>query len=191
MQSKPMIRYNATEFERSIAFEAAVKVVLEHEGGYANDADDTGGITKYGITLHFLKGFNIDLNGDGIIDKHDIIDMTVEQAKWVYRKFIWELHHYDRFAHQGTATKMFDMSVNMGEAQANKLLQRAINLLKEPDIVVDGVRGEMTILAANAFDGAQLLHELKLQVMIFYKALVDKRPVNKKFLKGWLKRASA
>lgn len=185
-----MIRFAPEEFAQDNNFETAIKKVLANEGGFANDEDDSGGITKYGITLFFLKGYNIDLNGDGIIDAKDIMEMTLPQARWVYRKFIWELNHYGKFIHSTIATKAFDMGVNMGESQATKLLQRAINLLSQPDIVVDGVRGPKTIDNANKLEETSLLHELRIQSMAFYKGLVEKKPSNQKFLKGWLRRAA-
>ena len=185
-----MIRFNPTEFSINNSFEGAVGCVLGNEGGFVSDLKDRGGITNYGITLRFLQGHNIDLNGDGITDERDIIEMTIPQAKWVYRKFIWELNGYDRFIHSDIATKAFDMSTNMGESQATKLLQRAINLLSDVDIVVDGVRGVKTMNMANMLNPFDLLHEMRLQSMDFYHALVAKRPANAKFLNGWLKRAA-
>lgn len=185
-----LVKYIPNEFEPNANFSLAVKRVLANEGGFVNDAADPGGITNYGITLRFLRAHNIDLNGDGIIDEQDIIDMTIEQAIWIYRRFIWELNNYGRFESPGVVVKIFDMGVNMGESQATKLLQRAINMLSNPDIVVDGVRGPKTLEKANALNHFDLLHEIRLQCMAFYKSLVVKRPSSQKFLKGWLIRAA-
>ncbi|MES2218982.1 MAG: glycosyl hydrolase 108 family protein [Pseudomonadota bacterium] len=184
-----LIKPNLEEFLPNIGFEIAIKYVLLNEGGFANDAADPGGITNYGITLRFLREYSIDLNGDGVIDERDIIEMTIPQAKWVYRRFIWELNHYGKFDHPTIATKAFDMAVNMGESQATKLLQRAINTLSQPDIVVDGVRGPKTLEKANGINPFDLLREMRLQCKSFYELLVQKRPKLKRFLNTWLRRA--
>jgi lysozyme family protein len=60
-------------------FNQAVKVILQHEGGYVDNPNDPGGATNYGISLRFLADHpeSGDFNGDGEVDAEDIANMTV------------------------------------------------------------------------------------------------------------------
>ena len=58
-------------------FDAAIKVVLMHEGGLTNSPNDPGSWTKYGVSLRFLKQSHIDPNGDGVENSADIIHLTL------------------------------------------------------------------------------------------------------------------
>ena len=39
--------------------------IVAREGGFVNDPDDPGGMTKYGVTLETLRRLGLDLTGDG------------------------------------------------------------------------------------------------------------------------------
>ena len=54
--------------------------IIAREGGYANDPDDPGGATKYGVTLHTLRRLGLDLTGDGRIGVADVRKLTRPQA---------------------------------------------------------------------------------------------------------------
>lgn len=163
-------------------FETAVRVVLRHEGGLANHAADPGGITKYGISLRWFKSILADANED------DITNMTHAQAKALYRRYWWNEYGFERFSDQDTATKVFDMAVNMGAHQAVRLLQRALcNCGHQVD--VDGILGPKTIEAANSVQRLQLLSKLVGEQSDFYRALAQRKPEMQCFLAGWLARA--
>src|SRR3990172_7239404 len=102
-------------------FDLAIPVILEHEGGYANNVHDPGGVTKYGISFRFIKKLFIDIDLDGDIDADDIKGLKVDQAKDLYWTFFWYPGGFDRITEQESATKIFDAAVNMGPKQANKL----------------------------------------------------------------------
>ena len=148
-------------------FDRAIKYVLQHEGGLVNDPADPGGLTNRGITQRDYPNL-------------DIRNLTVDQTIEIYRKDYWR-PVYDEMTDTDAACKIFDMAVNMGHRQAHKLLQRAVG---ERD---DGVFGPATLAAAN--ECHNLTDRLCKQQAEFYHNLVLKRPVMKKFLKGWLIRA--
>lgn len=172
-----------------IRFEHAVQIVLEHEGHLSDDKNDPGGITNWGISLRYLKDIHLDIDRDGDIDADDIRKLTLSEAKCIYRKYWWKKFHYNDIKDIDVATKVFDLSVNMGSSESHKILQRSINELSNQKIIIDGQIGPQTISAANKMNGSKLLVSLRSQARQFYINLVDKNSKLRVFLNGWLNRA--
>lgn len=158
-------------------FEPAFQFMIPHEGGYVNDPLDPGGATKYGITQRNYPDLNI-------------ANLSLPDARAIYLRDYWSGQPYCQFASQAVANKVFDLAVNMGQAEAHKLLQRALNDCGEM-LVVDGVIGELSVAGVNRCDPQLLLEALRYQARNFYFTLVARRPSSSKFLDGWLRRAMA
>lgn len=156
-------------------FEKAITIVLKHEGGYVNDPNDLGGETKYGISKRSYPHL-------------DIKNLTVEQAIEIYRRDWWDKYRYGDIKDQDVATKVFDLSVNMGPATAHRLLQEALVFLGY-DIAVDGIIGPQTIGAANKTAPRRLLQVLRWMAAHHYYRIAAQRPQSQAFLMGWLTRA--
>jgi lysozyme family protein len=182
-------------------FEDAIGTILKHEGGWANNPNDPGGATKYGVSLRYLKtlGHDIaDIDHDGDVDVDDVKNMTVQQAMDIYHTEWWNRNHYSDLSFQPVATKVFDMAVNMGSKQAHKIVQRVFNnwpyqnapLLRHP-LVVDGILGPASIDSVNRVNGAQFLDGLREACRLFYLSLVDEHPKLTEFLTGWMRRADS
>lgn len=165
----------------SARFDDAIKVTLAHEGGYVCDPDDPGGATNYGISLRWLHSIGLHQ-----WTPRRVREMTVKQAIDFYRRYWWI---YSSLEDQTVATKIFDMSVNMGHTQAHKLAQRALIEIGHV-LVVDGIFGPNTCAACNDSDESQLINGLRVKQIDFYRSLVRSRPRLSKFLPIWLKRAS-
>lgn len=163
-------------------FKLIIPKILMYEGGYVNDPDDPGGETNRGI-IDRLDGMTdglIDVDGDGIGDV-SVIDLTEEQAKRIYKRIFWDQMKGDQFLSQDLAALVFDAYVNTGRV-ALKQLQRVVGTKD------DGVIGPETLAAVN---GGQLVRIYNLYRMIrrqYYKDLATRKPVLKKYLKGWLAR---
>lgn len=173
-------------------FNKAVLVILEHEGGFSNHEADPGGATNFGISLRWLKtqGLYGDLDDDGKVDIEDIKAIDIEIATRIYRDKWWNKYHYDRFIDCSIATKVFDISVNMGGRRAHKILQQAINYLGG-NLVIDGIIGPITVKSANIENPGALLDEIRKEQKRFYLSLIAKRPAMAVFRRGWLRRAAA
>ena len=91
-------------------FDAAIKFVLEREGGatVTNDPADPGGLTKYGISQRAHPGL-------------DIQNLTEEQAKAIYRKVYWEDSGCDRLQWPMNLIQL-DTATNMGVGRAKQFL---------------------------------------------------------------------
>ena len=136
--------------------------------GYVNIPGDRGGETKYGIALNA----NPDLN---------IPALDLEGAMEVYYKRYWLTGACDKMSYPLTIIH-FDGCVNHGIKRANKFLQAAVGA------VADGAIGPATLRAIQAADQEQVIRSVSQQRANFYNAIVERDPVQAKFLKGWMAR---
>jgi lysozyme family protein len=146
--------------------------VINNEGGYVNNPNDSGGETNFGITKRTYPNL-------------DIENLTRSEAVGIYKKDFWDKYNFDKIRNFDVAQKLFDMSVNMGHKQAVKLLQQAHGGLH-----VDGIMGTITFGEINQGRPEQLLEKFREKIANFYRELVVRNPKNAVFLKGWLKRAA-
>ena len=177
-------------------FDKAVQVVLRHEGKLSlGDDDDRGGATAFGVSLRFLQITQLDLNQDGKVTVEDILTIDPIVATQIYKKYFWDINRYNEIQDSDIATKMLDMSVNMGAKKANQLLQSALNRIQVPIIDVDGINGSDTLgktnnLINNGYKD-DLLGQIKDNATHFYINLVADDPTLRKYLDGWLYRANS
>jgi lysozyme family protein len=166
-------------------FELAIPTIIRHEGGFVNNVNDPGGATKFGVSLRWLKqqGLAGDINHDGDIDIEDIKALTLATAEGFYRTKWWDAYQYGNIAAQMTATKVFDMSVNLGPPRAHKMLQQAVGVNQ------DGVLGAKTFGEVNALPSTKTIVTLQGLQAAFYRRLVELNPARQPFLEGWLNRA--
>lgn len=138
--------------------------------GYVNDPADAGGETKFGIAANANIGVDIRLL--------DWVD-----AKDIYKRKYWDAVKADKLQPK-TAIVVFDCAVNHGVSQASKFLQRAVNV---PD---DGIIGERTIEAARINPDGLVADNIIQQRREFFHALVHRKPLQGRFLNGWLARCA-
>ena len=168
----------ATTIDPNDSFDAAVKAVLDWEGGYVNDPADPGGETNFGISRRSYP-------------TTDIEHLTVDQAIAIYRRDFWTPLRCSEMP-APIAAKVFDMAVNMGLQTAAKLLQRALNhLCINGPLAIDGKIGPLTILAAKTASTNRLLAALRTEARNHYIELATETPSLRQYLRGWLRRANA
>ena len=181
-------------------FEAILEKTLCHEGGYIHDKDDRGGETYKGIARKFHSKWS----GWKMIDTlkknksafpqnlslHLPLQVSVEDF---YKNTFWLPLKCHKISSFEIRMELFDTAVNVGQKQAIKFLQRAINhcsygLLKEK-VLDDGKLGTIT------FDALEILlprYEKALRKSMdgeqyeFYKKICLRRPTNWKFFRGWI-----
>ncbi len=159
-------------------FETVIDQTLAHEGGYSNNPSDAGGETKYGISKRSYPNV-------------DIKNLTLEQAKAIYKKDFWDNQGYSQIEDIPLASKVFDLGVNMGTKNAVILLQRALKANGFKSLEDDGVYGSATNEALKNTDPKKVLIALRSEAAGYYRRLVASNSSQKVFLKGWLNRAYA
>lgn len=178
-------------------FDQAYKFVQYWEGGFVNDSKDPGGSTKYGISFRFLKGLAPalgDIDGDGDVDADDILALTPEKVREIYREVFWRRQCLDELP-PFAAAFMFDTSINMGPRRAGKILQRVLNR-HGAGLVVDGAAGPRTrqatlTICSDCCKGGEVMRELPFRRVRAYNEIVARNPSLLKFMHGWLNRVFA
>lgn len=149
-------------------FNRCITVVLENEGGYCWDPDDPGGETNMGITKREYPDL-------------DIRNLTKDQAIEIYYRDYWLKMNLHSIKNDLAILQMFDMGVNAGKRTAVKLAQKIVGAF------ADGIVGPETTGLINVLP-SDFVELYKCNRKMYYLALVRRKPVFGKFLKGWLKR---
>lgn len=168
-------------------FAVALKAVIEHEGGYSNNPDDSGGKTNFGITQkELLKVSEI------LKIPSDVKILTKEDAAIYYKTEWWDRYHFNAINSVPISCKIFDMTINIGPSAAFKILQKACTYLNKP-LPIDGIMGTITIGIVNrlCIDGheQEIIDALIDTQKKYYIDIIKHNPKQGIFLKGWLKRA--
>lgn len=160
-------------------FQAALKHVLEMEGGFTDDPHDPGGPTNKGITLGRLADWRktkVDAaNRDGLIAALKKISNDEVQA--IYEAKYWAPAGCPQMP-VPLAFFHFDAAVNHGVNGATKMLQRAIG------VDADGEIGPITKAKYMALPILEILETYASIRRKRYRAL----PHFWRFGRGWLRR---
>ena len=185
-------------------FEKSIGTILLHEGGLVNNPNDPGGTTNFGISLRWALGQmktagvqEFDVDGDGDVDADDIIKMPATKAVELYRKYFW-LSSYELLP-QDLATKVFDMSVNMGATRAHIIVANALTALTEEIDDFEGINIDQVCARIEVYDEAAALSCIRMGQWGWYDLLINRNAALLKngvkvpdfsvFRKGWRKRA--
>jgi len=152
-------------------FQKAVAMVLRHEGGYANNPNDPGGETSYGISKRSYPNLNIKA-------------LTQSQAEEIYRKDYWLAVAGDKIPDQVLAENLLDFAVTSGPKTAVKVLQRILA------VTTDGKIGPQTLGAIAVADVRHLNVCLIGERLAFYVGLAAGNPAIRYALKSWIRRVA-
>ena len=150
-------------------FKKAIGKILKFEGEYVNDKNDSGGETKFGISKKAYPNL-------------DIKNLTINQAKEIYKKDYWNKIKGGNIKSQKIAGLLFDTAVNMGIRPTIKITQKCLN------VKVDGILGKITLKALNEIDEEKFIYCFKYQRIKRYVEIVKRNKKNRKFFFGWIKR---
>lgn len=153
--------------------------VIQSEGGYrlTDIPGDAGGQTYAGIA----RRPNPHWEGWALIDRGEPVPNEMVAA--FYKSAFWDKVRGDDLP-EGIDYLVYDFAVNAGTGQSAKLLQRAVGA------VADGAIGPGTLAAVKAHSSVELLDAFKAQKEAFYRGIVERNPVQVKFIKGWLNRVA-
>lgn len=160
--------------------------ILQWEGKFVDDPADLGGATNMGVTIGTWKQVGYDKDGDGVIDVKDLKLLTKDDViNRVLKTNYWDRWKADSIKKQSIANILVDWvwaSGKHGIVRPQAIL----------GVVADGIVGNKTLEAVNSYPDQQKLFDLiKADRIQFIKEIVDKRPANKRFEKGWLNRINS
>lgn len=159
-------------------FETALKIVLNHEGGFVNNPLDPGGATNYGISSRTLASYS-----HQPVSLDQIKGMTLEEAAQIYRNLFWDDLHLGEIENQVLANIVFDLSVLLGPSLIIRTIQENLN------IPADSILGSQTLLAINKYiDSGWLSLKILLEVQKKMVDICSKIPAQSPFLAGWINR---
>ncbi|MDD4426954.1 MAG: glycosyl hydrolase 108 family protein [Paludibacter sp.] len=167
-------------------FNISLHKTLIHEGGYSNDPDDRGGETYKGISLNAHKNWK----GWDIIHKYKIkpgfpknLEADIELQKeieYLYRVNYWNPINGNSIMTQSIANSIFDFGVNAGVKTSIRMVQSVLGT------EVDGIFGTKTLVKLNSTEPKYFHAAFTVKKITYYISIIKKRPVNKKFLYGWI-----
>ena len=156
-------------------FQACLKLLLKHEGGYVNNSKDPGGMTNLGVT----KTVWAEWVGH-FVDEKQMRALTPALVAPLYKRKYWDKVSGDLLP-SGVDHAVFDFAVNSGPGQAAKTLQRVLG------ITADGAIGPQSLAKVVSIDSSKLIEDYKVARLNFMQSL----PAWPDFGNGWKQRVSA
>ena len=165
--------------------------VIEVEGGYVNNPNDSGGATKFGITEQVARNYGY--GGDMRVLPRSLAFRIYSDLYWNSMKLDDVLPLSEKLAEE-----MVDTGINMGVGRAGEFLQTCLNALNlrgehYDDLKVDGGVGPVTLKALSEFlnlrgeDGETvLLRAMNALQGAYYIELSQTRQKDETFVYGWL-----
>lgn len=156
------------------AFERALPILLEQEGGYVNHPRDPGGRTNLGVTQRVWESWI-----GRPATEMEMRRLTIDDVAPLYRKRYWDAISGDALP-AGVALMVFDFGVNAGPARAARYLQIAVGA------VPDGKIGPKTLAKVAAVPERELIAEYADDRRKYYRQL----PTFGTFGRGWMRRVA-
>lgn len=159
--------------------------LLSWEGNYVNNKNDSGGPTKYGVTLETWKKLGYDKNNDGKIDAEDVkLITTIDATSVVLKESYWNKWLTDSIKCEWIAYLLVDWLWTSGKYG---IIYPQIILGVKPD----GVVGPKTINAINHCDPKTLFIKLWKRRYNYMLNISKQGSKNAEFRDGWLNRCNS
>lgn len=166
--------------------------LIRVEGGYVNNKNDSGGETKYGITVAVARKH-------GYLGK--MIDLPMAFARQIYMQDYVYAPKFDVINSMcpEVGAELVDTGVNSSVEVAAEMLQVSLNAFNMrgefyPDLDVDGKLGQKTFDALSAYlkgrksmDGVNVLVKALNCLQGARYLTLTKNPKNEDFVFGWIR----
>ena len=154
--------------------------IKKWEGGFTNDPADRGGATNKGVTIATFEAY---------CKAKSLPRPSVERLKcmtdgeWldILKTMFWDRWQADKIKSQKLANILVDWVWGSG-VYGIKIPQRILGVKQ------DGIVGNKTLEALNAQDPDKLFQVIYEARKKYLNDITISRPINKRFLKGWLNR---
>lgn len=187
-------------------FKTSHKIVMLHEGGYANNPVDTGGETYKGIARKRHPNWSGWADVDAakkLFSKASALDIFLQgndrlQLKVLafYKQQFWDELNLDKVISQEIATELYDTGVNMGTGVAALFLQTALNVSNRNgkdyvDLKKDAKIGPNTVNTLNIHQRpADVLKVLNCLQGSRYIDIMERNPGQEIFFRSWFSRVT-
>jgi len=178
-------------------YNKALVKLLKSEGVYSVDIKDPGGETVFGVARKRWPKWEgweyvdaLKKNSTSISIAHVLAHDTniFIKVKDFYYKYFWQKLRCNQMEDK-LAEAVFDTGVNLGKKPAIRLLQRTFNVFFNGNLIVDGLIGRKTISALRSIKDIYLFRKMFLTNRIsLYIHICHIKPVNFRFIKGWINR---
>ena len=128
------------------AFDTALALVLQEEGGKVDDKRDPGGRTNKGVTQRVYDAWRLKQG----LPRRDVYLIAAAEVTAIYRHQYADPIHFDDLP-PAVAYAVFDDAVNSGPVEAAKELQAALGC------AADGAIGVVTIEACRRINDRRAL----------------------------------
>ena len=173
------------------SFDKAIINTFKAEGGFQQDTSDNANYVN-GV----LIGTNRGISAQGyygyykkVPTVNDIKNLTVEQAKQIFKGNYWDKVCGDFIVNQSVAELMFQFIIGSGSSQisdikdiANKVGGKVVLTLNDLPIT------KLDAAHINTLNQELFHARMKEWRFELYNRIVAKNPAKKKFLKGWRNR---
>ena len=162
----------------------ALPEVLQLEGGYSDNPNDSGGPTNRGITQavynEYRKSHNLQITSVKYITPSEVAD--------IYKSNYWDVINGDLLPFP-IDWVTFDAAVNMGPVTAEHFLDAALELPASAGVDAKVIADAKAACTTQA--GTHTLKEKELSLRIArYHEIADTYAHDQVFLQGWLNRVS-
>lgn len=159
-------------------FQACLKEILKHEGGFVNHPQDPGGMTNLGVTKAVYESYV-----GRAVDEKTMRGLTPGTVAPLYKRLYWDKLRCEDLP-LGLDLCVFDFGVNAGVSRASKFLQRMIGAVDDGVIGPATVRKTIEYVQTNGNEGA--IKKYQESRRAYYQRL----PTFGTFGKGWLRRVN-
>lgn len=157
-------------------FDACLKEVLKHEGGYANHPDDPGGMTNLGVTKRVYEEWVGHPVSEAIMRS-----LTPAHVRALYKVEYWDVVKGDDLP-VGVDLCVFDFAVNAGTNRAARYLQLMTGAIADGKIGPNSLRQLQQYVTAHGL--ARAVNRYQDLREAYYKKL----KTFPTFGRGWLRR---
>jgi len=160
-------------------FDYCLKIILHHEGGYANHHEDPGGETNLGVTKRVYEAWCMEND----LHQKDMKDLTIEDVAPIYKKKYWDRVKGDSLP-AGLDLCVFDFGVNAGPGRAAKYLQNLVGA------GADGAIGPATLRKVTEFVNMESVEGIISEYQARRQAYYESLKTFDTFGRGWTRRVT-
>lgn len=158
------------------SFNNFIPTLSANEGGYQAMSQDPGNYnsnsklvgTNHGISAPVLETY---LGYPPTA--YDMKNLSLTTANQIFKKLYWDVMKGDYIKDQAVAETIIDHGINAGTKTAIKIAQRVLNNSFGNNLTVDGVIGNLTLIAINSVNAKSFFIKYNEARAAYYRSLTN------------------